>query len=178
MEKKYRITGILLAAVFIGLLSIISATACSCGFPRDMSTEEQVAASFNSSSAVFSGKVISFESTWSGKMKATFEVETIWKGEIGKKVKVTTGRGGGDCGFEFKVGEEYLVYAYGEDDLSANICSRTKGLNRADDDISFLGKPITQYEVDNVPQNPPPFPDEENIFQRLWHALLGFFRNS
>ncbi len=50
-----------------------------------------------------------------------------------KEVNVLTGRGGGDCGVPFKVGEQYLVEAFvGSDGLAhAGICSSTRRIEAA-----------------------------------------------
>jgi hypothetical protein len=42
---------------------------------------------------------------------AHFEVIESWKGVSGREVDVWTGRGNGDCGFEFHPSEAYLVFA-------------------------------------------------------------------
>ena len=48
--------------------------------------------------------------------------------------------GGGDCGYRFEIGKEYLVYAYlGEDKkLSTGICTRTGLLTKADEDLAYI----------------------------------------
>jgi protocatechuate 3,4-dioxygenase beta subunit len=56
-------------------------------------------------------------------------------------VEVITGWGGGDCGYGFKLGQRYLVYAYREEGgkrLSTGICTRTRLLTEADDDFAFF----------------------------------------
>ena len=49
-------------------------------------------------------------------VKVTFEVSKIWKGPDYKTLVVTTARDGASCGYPFKQDEEYIVYAYGEED--------------------------------------------------------------
>jgi len=70
----------------------------------------------------------------------TFTVSQSWKGVSSRRVTIVTGRGGGDCGFEFKSGVDYLVYAYepGGDGCQTNICTRTKELAHAAEDLAFL----------------------------------------
>ena len=101
---------------------------------------------------------------------AHFTIEESFKGIDQKTVDVATGGGHGDCGYPFKAGERYLVYAYkSEGDalnssisrtviggtgalsapLSANICSRTRRLEFASDDVELIrasirGKPETR----------------------------------
>jgi hypothetical protein len=72
----------------------------------------------------------------------TFSVELGFLGVDGVEVDVATGRGGGDCGYDFKSGKRYLVYAYRltqGNRLATSICSRTKPYEAADEDIKFLG---------------------------------------
>src|SRR5258708_39050957 len=40
----------------------------------------------------------------------TIRVSRSYRGQIDGSVRVVTGMGGGDCGFDFETGEEYLVY--------------------------------------------------------------------
>src|SRR5215467_4757301 len=44
-----------------------------------------------------------------------------------KEVEIATGMGGGDCGYPFQAGADYVVYAYqnAEGRLETGICSRT-----------------------------------------------------
>ena len=106
-------------------------------------------------------------------LTAHFLVEEPLKDIGAVEVDVVTGGGGGDCGYDFKAGERYLVYAYESEGgalsesmsrtviapskrtlvkrnvLSASICSRTRPLARAQDDIELLralinGKPQTR----------------------------------
>jgi hypothetical protein len=54
-------------------------------------------------------------------------------------VEVATGRGGGDCGYAFERGRDYLVYASeAEGILQTGICSRTARAERAAEDLSYL----------------------------------------
>lgn len=119
--------------------------ACSCG---RISIED----AFRSSDAVFIGKVISIEpkvgtvhrwiiATYDNltnkdiddslfDMEVKLEVTKLWKGGATKSLTIVTP----DpdvcciCGFEFQVGQSYLVYADGTP-LSTSICSRTKPLS-------------------------------------------------
>ena len=92
-------------------------------------------------------------------LRAHFTIEESLKGISQKTVDVATGGGYGDCGYPFTAGERYLVYAYkSEGDalnssmsrtvigggsaltapLSANICSRTRRLQSATDDVELI----------------------------------------
>ena len=57
------------------------------------------------------------------------------------EVDVLTGMGGGDCGYNFAVGGDYLIYAYrrpADGRLTAGICSRTRPIKDAEDDLRYL----------------------------------------
>ncbi|HEV2883743.1 MAG TPA: carboxypeptidase regulatory-like domain-containing protein, partial [Pyrinomonadaceae bacterium] len=71
----------------------------------------------------------------------TFSVEQSFLGLQTREVEVSTGMGGGDCGYAFKVGSRYVVYAYQfskANRLTTSICSRTKLLDEASEDLEFL----------------------------------------
>ena len=55
-------------------------------------------------------------------------------------IEVVTGMGGGDCGYDFKIGQKYLVYASktASSRLSASICSRTRPIADAQEDLRYL----------------------------------------
>ncbi|WP_050184146.1 hypothetical protein [Domibacillus robiginosus] len=117
--------------------------ACSCVEPPGVKEE------LMSSEAVFSGKVLEVEEDTSAMGLTTksvlFEVNETWKGVNQSQVKITTGMGGGDCGYDFKAGQAYLVYAnhsdmFGSDGLTVVICSRTAEISAAQDDLFILGE--------------------------------------
>jgi hypothetical protein len=58
---------------------------------------------------------------------------------------LTTDGKGGNCGFTFEVGITYLVYAHGgeeNDGLFVGMCLRATNIERAEEDLKFLGKSI------------------------------------
>jgi protocatechuate 3,4-dioxygenase beta subunit len=70
-----------------------------------------------------------------------FSVSQAFSGVEGTEVEVATGRGGGDCGYNFRKGETYLVYAFTASDgktLVTGICLRTKPVSEASEDLEFL----------------------------------------
>lgn len=109
-----------------------AAFACSCAGPAPPSE------AFDESAAVFAGKVAGIESSNYGKI-VHFDAERAWKGVTQSAITVTTGAGGGDCGYGFEEGKEYLVYAYGTGPLSTGICGRTQPIMDAYVDLAALG---------------------------------------
>ena len=57
-----------------------------------------------------------------------------------KEIEILTGKGGGDCGYKFQTGFDYMVYAYrnAQGLLETGICSRTRPLAEATADIAYL----------------------------------------
>jgi hypothetical protein len=129
--------------LIIGLLFLIDSSgfACTCIPPKSPSKE------LEQSAAVFSGKVIEIriseeETDIFAQVEAVLEVERAWKGVDKKTVSVLTSSHSSACGYGFKKGERYLVYAGGNRDekLITSICSRTRRMNEAGDDLRELGE--------------------------------------
>src|SRR6185295_12203766 len=126
MRRKF----CLLSASLLILIWLNSyAFACSCIGPG------KPCQAYGAASAVFVGTVIAVRTAeratpvnrdnidWTPRT-FKFSVEQSFLGAGGREAEVATGMGGGDCGYEFKVGERYLVYAYlWKDRLTTGICS-------------------------------------------------------
>jgi hypothetical protein len=80
--------------------------------------------------------------------RVTLSILEAFRGVTGRTVAVYTGAGGGDCGYLFKVGGTYVVYAKrwprsaastspAPGRLYANICSRTAPLEQAAEDLTY-----------------------------------------
>jgi len=126
---------------FFNILNASNILACSCVPLGSESIEEQVKLAYTNSTAVFVGEVVEVirkPNAYSVEVK--FEIVKSWKNEFKDAVSITTGLGGGDCGYEFEVGKKYLVYADGEKNkLRTNICTRTSA-SESNKDIAFLNK--------------------------------------
>ena len=117
--------------------------ACSC-LPSPPPREE-----FAKAGAVFSGTVEKMERR-EHEWKVTFRVLQTWKGTNAPALVVYTGSDSAGCGYSFARGQQYLVYAIvgtGARDthLLTSLCSRTRGLAAAAEDLAFLGagqKPV------------------------------------
>ena len=89
------------------------------------------------------------------KKRIVLRVKTVWKGPHEKELVVLTGAGGGDCGFGFVLGGEYLVYAHVggmPSGYHTGLCTRTRDVawlsdrQNAQEDFQALGPgaPIVQ----------------------------------
>lgn len=126
------------------------ARACSCVGPRPPCQ------AYWEASAVFVGAVTGEREPprrtpeeWAKRAEAgewpqrtfTFAVERPLRGVEGAQVEVATGFGGGDCGYDFQVGERYIVYAYRNQKtgaLTTGICTRTRPLESAAEDLQYV----------------------------------------
>ena len=74
-------------------------------------------------------------------VRVEFSAVTGFRGLQSTRVSVFTAGSGPTCGYAFKEGESYLVYATRGPDggLVTGICSRTRPLAEAADDLRFLG---------------------------------------
>lgn len=136
----------LVVAMASALLALLMfpkpAHACTCassGSPREAMADAD---------AVFFGKVAAIQ-TPSPRLKngewvissadpvtVEFDVIKVWKGSLRKIMTIETERSEISCGFEFKEGRRYVVYAY---DGYTGLCTRTAPAWLAIHDFAALG---------------------------------------
>ncbi len=137
-----------LASVVLSVLGFVflipdCASACSCAVGG--SQKERVESGLSSSEAVFSGEVVDFEkgaysNLYGPTETVSFRVSEVWKGPERETLEVSTPTQGTACGYPFKEGQEYLVYAYtGKQGLETDLCSQNKPLSKAEADLALLG---------------------------------------
>jgi 5-hydroxyisourate hydrolase-like protein (transthyretin family) len=133
---------LLFSAALVTIVTV-DAAACSCMFGGAAPCSE-----YWKTDTIFEGMVIgeSKVKVVEGSFKfekrlVRFELVESFRGAQSAQPEVITGWGGGDCGYAFKRGETYLVYAYRDEKdnrLYTSICSRTRSLADAAEDISFM----------------------------------------
>jgi hypothetical protein len=130
--------------LLVGLAMIVlrsSAAACSCVGETDPKT------AVRQSNAVFSGRAVDERVLTPNnpdpelrEREITFEVTSIWKGDLRRRVRVRTAIDNAMCGYDFRRGITYLVYAWSErGGLRTNNCSRTTPSDQARGDLRVLG---------------------------------------
>jgi hypothetical protein len=160
MSEEHIASGHRLAASTLFLAVLLTgrpAGACTCvgvGAPCQ---------AFFEVSAVFVGKVLSVddhrESSALTERRVRLEVAEAFRGVTSQELDVDTGRGGGDCGYPFKLGESYLVYAHAKDGqtLTTSICTRTMALRDAQNDLAFAravaGAPAVGGSISGIVHN-------------------------
>jgi hypothetical protein len=136
------------------LLLAAPALACKCMLPA-------VADARADAKALFEGRVLAIEqqgddpNSATGKQRVTLAVVRSWKGlEREEQVDVFTNGSSAACGYMFEKNTSYLVYA-GEHEgkLSVSLCSRTRPLADAAEDLTVLGAGSTPVKV--VPKSAP-----------------------
>jgi hypothetical protein len=109
----------------------------------------------NNNDAVFLGTVVGIGDlplplnvthTYVANRLVLVRVTKSWKDVTDSHVIIATGVGGGDCGFPFEKGKEYVIFArrteaYIPAQLTTSICSETQLASGASGLVSDLGPP-------------------------------------
>lgn len=124
MRRLLLLTATIVALSGLVVWSAPSAYACSC-------KESPPGQAIAGADAIFEGTV-SDKTRGPRGYTYTFLVERSYKGEVAETALVETGFGGGDCGFEYGVGDRALVFGSGRGlTLSSSICA-SLGTEQAD----------------------------------------------
>ncbi|MDF2921410.1 MAG: hypothetical protein K0R57_324 [Paenibacillaceae bacterium] len=140
---------LIIAGMFL-VIKPAEVQACSCAPPFPVSVE------LERKTAIFSGKAISVVQPEQKRVMSsadpvtiTFEVTTVWKGELGRQAVVYTAVSGESCGFTgFVEGKEYIVFAYdSQDRLQTGRCEKTMLLSAAAEELKELGPGYPPQEL-------------------------------
>ncbi|MFN0204527.1 MAG: hypothetical protein ACKVTZ_23615 [Bacteroidia bacterium] len=101
----------------------------------------------DSATYAFQGKAIDLTTNWmSGGWKITFRVEKSWKKQTDKTL-VINAPWEKDCGINFAVGKEYLVFTRKKFTAKTDICAGTRALDSlALSQIAALGEGMKPYQ--------------------------------
>ena len=109
----------------------------SVAFPCSCLESGSACAAASGSSAIFVGTAAAVQT--GVRLRYRFDVEEALQGVDGKTVEVTTQPDTAACGYPFKVGTKYLVYATGEPgSYAVSLCSRTGPLEARRNDVDLL----------------------------------------
>ena len=140
MSISMRLSVLLIVVGALLAASPMCVYACSCRPPGTPAEE------LGRSDAVFQGTVVSVQNP-SGPVASnadittvTFNVSKVWKGQITQTGTIVTPGSSASCGVTFEQGVEYVVYGRAsEGALTTNLCSRTRAIGDASEDIAALG---------------------------------------
>lgn len=126
-----------------------SAAACSC-----VQVSPELA--LREHAAVFEGRVRSVEPTADG-LRVTLEVVQQWKGIESEEAVVFTASNSAACGVAFEAETSWLVYADRRaDGWQTGLCSRTRRIEDAEDDLMALGAGVVPVEIGPDDEVEPP----------------------
>ena len=133
--------------ILILIFSITEAFACSCTETNE-SLSKKVKKAFTQADLIISGKVVEIKIVNKARMKSSadpiiykFEITKTIKGNIEREIiEIVSETSGASCGYTFKLGKSYLVYARksthfaemtkNEFDFVTNLCDRNQKLNK------------------------------------------------
>ncbi|MBZ5505292.1 MAG: hypothetical protein LAO78_07380 [Acidobacteriia bacterium] len=149
----------LLGLISVLLLTSADCLACMCFGASDAKTMRDAAAFYsegkNASKVIFEGLVekqelvtgsigapsTAMSMTTAGEHRAAFvRVLRSYRGQASGTVMVMTGLSGGDCGFDFETGKQYLIYAseVGPGMFFTSICTGTSSMEEAGPALRLL----------------------------------------
>lgn len=114
--------------------------ACSCRPPGTPAQE------LGQADAVFLATVVDVNAP-SGPIRSsadsttvTLDVAKVWKGQVTRTLVLITPGSSASCGVSFEQGKAYVVYGrVSEGALTTNLCSRTRPIGDATEDLAALG---------------------------------------
>lgn len=153
--------------ILIGLVS-----ACSCIYLENSEVK------LENAELVFSGKVVDLEilESYPVQYRAHFEIDKYWKSNNNSPGQLTISsikNDGANCGYNFEENEEYLIYAYFDEETgeyTTNACMGSLTLETAQTEITNLDNiidPIIPQDIGT--------PISSNIFSRFFSWLKNIF---
>jgi hypothetical protein len=152
----------LATAALLGCAALLwcgRALACSCSVLTPAEAYEQA-------DAVFEGRVVEVRApaadaaAHASSRSVHLQVVRAWKGIAGEQVEVTTAVGGTACGYDFAAERSYFVYAANRDGkLAVSLCSRTRPMADAAEDLHVLGMgatPVDPHPASETPKQAEP----------------------
>lgn len=130
---------LLVLALLAGTLVITAgpAAACSCARLTPRQRVAEAAAVFTATAT----EVRLIEPVdHGGKVTATLRADQVYKGEVGRVAEVSTRAQGPACGFPFRTGERYLIFAGADGDaLTTSSCSGNLTVPAGDRPLRLAG---------------------------------------
>ncbi len=136
MAKRFFLILLFLTICFV---AFYEADACTCAGRRQGVKGVQTCSYYWYSESVFTGLAEKI-TVDNGRMKVSFAVEKPIRGVTEKTVEIFTNASTASCGYPFREGERYFVYARKGSDgkLSEFLCGPTVLLKDAEDDLEYV----------------------------------------
>lgn len=154
LDRLFMAVVVLMAATVPWLVPR-GARACSCIMPPP---PEQA---LEDADAVFQARPFGMRND-DQRARYGFEVDRVWKGEVGPHVEISTPLHSATCGRSYTIGTQYVVYARrnASGELTDMLCSRTRATSSAAEDLEVLGAGHEPIEPLAPPTDPGPEPTE------------------
>jgi hypothetical protein len=140
---------------FITILLLLFSVAPFSSAPVVRCVEQTPAGAFHQAKVVFVGKVIAVDDPGlppAGArdvvfdlvrpVKVRFVLEQVYRGKKTDEIEIATRTGGLEWGYDFEVGEKYLVYAQqnetNDSEFFVEACGRTRSFSDAREDLTYL----------------------------------------
>ena len=149
----------LIVCLFIGHVFLASTPVYACSCAERPPPEEAKSRAF----AVFRGTVVGSKAPAHPRAQYTprfkLRVDEVWKGSVHETMYVYTHMSQSSCGYRLILGWEYIIYAYGDENrLEAHVCTRTRGISSAQEDLDVFQFGSAQEELDAFGQGSVPKP--------------------
>ena len=148
--------------------------ACTCA------PNETPQKALSESTAVFSGRVIELYYIDQHYYQVLFDVQESWKGIDEEPLTINTSTSGNTCGYDFELGNDYLVYAHGQTqpiggkpELGTGICSRTTPISTAQADLLVLGEGRNWTSVQGTASIVDSYWIIGNSYYGYWFIIIG-----
>ena len=125
-------------------IAVLVATATACADPAAACACVKAGPpcqEFWNATAIFAGRVESLSRASPDSISVTFSVQEWFRGARSARVTLSTPSSAAGCGYSFRRGREYLVYAVtvaGTAELTTSRCSRTQPVESATADLDYV----------------------------------------
>ncbi len=138
--KKIVFVSLSIIALFI--FTQVNVLACSCPTVGTMYPTKDTWTSIKLGrvQVAFSGEVVSITKIPKRMLTVKIQVQESWKQVLPEEVTIITELA--TCGYDFRVGTEYLIFAQGsgEGNLTTGLCLGNKELYKAAEELQVLGE--------------------------------------
>lgn len=137
-EEMKKIVFLSVSIVALFIFTQVNVLACSCPTVEDSS---EITGQMRNAEVIFSGEVIGINKIPKTRMiQVKIEVQESWKEVLPEEITITTEIG--TCGYDFRVGTEYLVIAHDSNDgtLTTGLCLGNRILYKTAKELKVLGE--------------------------------------
>jgi hypothetical protein len=181
----------LLVVAAFASIAFTAAQGCTCAFGGGPACQEAWRKGID---AVFLGRVDKIESTrgsvgftpgatsmtpMGSLLRVTISVDEAYLGQSAKTVQVYTASSSAACGYAFREGQKYLIYASADDkigQLLVSLCSATKPAEYAEKDSTYLRSVPSLAPASTLTGNVWRYTHDPNFKPKFQPSLMDHYR--